>query len=205
MKKAHTLVTMTRYALEEMTWNMDQKEESNKKGEVNVFVQLMSGEILTVSHSPMRSLYVLKQTLRRYCDAWKPHLQELYEKDSEGEFISCSLIGRHVKEGDYFYLVVKEDRMTESLYFVYTYDGMELYRFVYADRYGNRRSFTFTISKDNLFSTQCATYKQQGIPHLAAWYSTIEEMLLHVMDMDGLPLEDCVQQSMASKWKERRI
>jgi hypothetical protein len=100
---------MTRYSVEEYNWGSDRASSSSEQPpNVVIYVQLLSGEVLSFEHSPRQFLYSLKQKLHEYCPSWKPYIMELYQKDSEGEFIRCSSLIKGVKEGDYFYLFVKD-------------------------------------------------------------------------------------------------
>jgi hypothetical protein len=101
---------MTRYSVEEYNWSSYHAPSSSEQPpNVVVYVQLLSGEVLSFEHSPHQFLYSLKQKLHEYCPLWKPYITELYQKDSEGEFICCSPLIKGVKEGDHFYLFVKDE------------------------------------------------------------------------------------------------
>lgn len=101
---------MTRYSLEEYNWSSDRISTSfEQSSNVVIYVQLLSGEVLSFEHSPHQFLYSLKQKLHEYCPLWKPYITELYRKDSGGEFIYCSPLIKGVKEGDHFYLFVKDE------------------------------------------------------------------------------------------------
>jgi len=189
---------MTRYDLDS-----DYKSDSIQP-DITVHVQLLSGDVLSFQHSPWKSIYFLKQTLRNYQSSWKPHLIELYQKDSEGEFVHCCPLMNHLKDGDHFYLFVKDDIVNESLYFVYTYQEMVLYRFVFLDSSEKRRSFTFTVSDQNQFSNCHQLYQSNGRADETPWYNTIEEMLENVM-IDNESLGKEVRENMARLWIERRL
>lgn len=77
---------------------------------VTVYIQLLSGDMLSVQHPSWKSLYSLKQALHEYCSVWKPHLIHFYQKDSNEEWKECSSISCDVKEGDHFYLFVDDAR-----------------------------------------------------------------------------------------------
>jgi hypothetical protein len=101
---------MTRYSLEEYDWSAESSDSQNEKKILTVFVQLMSGDLLSVQHPSWKSLYALKQSLHEYCPLWKPHLIHFYQKDSKEEWVECLSVSQDVKEGDIFYLFVDDKK-----------------------------------------------------------------------------------------------
>ncbi len=150
-------------------------------------------------------LYGLQRKLMDYCYDWKPMLQVLFRVDDRGEYVPCRMYSFTPTEGERLYLVIRKQILHEQLYFVYTYEGYELYRFVYsltppdAPRYG----FTFTVKEGKQFSLDAQQCHQVKYPEKATWFSSMDEMLQHYSDtITTLP--DEVRTNMASLWEIRR-
>jgi hypothetical protein len=167
-----------------------------------LYIQLLSGDVIPLSHPAHQGLFYIKCALARMNPEWETPLQVLYRQDEKGDYSVCKNPFSS-KEGERLYLVIREPIRNEGLQFIYPFDHMELYRF-YHSLQSNSVEFTFTVKENTAFSMDYPYWKKERSVEKTTWFFSVEEMLRHYSEtVCESPLEEDSIQNMIYLWETR--